>query len=170
MQKNCSRSRTGFFLQVLLLLFSSCSTVSEKQPLILAELVPPEQTDEPVTEKAVQKEKPLPVVPLYVQGKVMEVEVVQGVQKFLYLKFNSDIVVGKIPEGDWNVSEERLINKPRSYTLRAGMTGEIYSDTRFTEKAGDFLLLEQYDDIYRAEIEGLNYIIDRSSLVQIQIR
>ncbi|MDC7220322.1 MAG: hypothetical protein PQJ59_10295 [Spirochaetales bacterium] len=157
-----------FLLVVFTVLTLSCTSAPAAEPLVMESLLPP--VEEAVVQAPVEKNKPLPVIPLYVRGKVMEVEVVQGVQKFLYVMFNDEIIPGPIPEGDWDVSDERLVNMPRSYSLQAGMSGVIYSDTRFSEKAGDFVILEQYDDIYKARIDGLNYIIDRSSLVQIQIR
>ncbi len=164
------------YLNSFLLLFVlggllSCRTAEPQEqpedPLVLEALFPPPAVQ--VVEEVIE-EAPLPVVPLYVQGRVMEVEVLQGVQSFLYLKFNDELVIGEIPETELQVSEEELLNLPESYQIDAGMKGEIYSDTQFTEKAGDFVILEKYGDIFKAEIETLNYIIDRSSLVRIQIR
>jgi hypothetical protein len=160
----------NFLIKILSFLFLfwafvSCSTAPE-DTLVLDSILPP--VAEVVVEKP--KDAPLPVIPLYVQGRVMEIEVVQGVQEYLYIMFNEEIIPGPLPEGEWNVSEEELIDMPASYTLSTGMKGEIYSDTQFTEKAGDFVLLEQYGSIYKAHIEGLNYIIDRTSLVQVPIR
>jgi hypothetical protein len=155
-------NKTILFLFIFPCFFSCKST--RQAELVLAPVFPPEIIE------TVVKETPLPIVPLYVQGRVMEVEVLQGVQKFLYIKFNSEIIVGDIPETDIDISEEKLINMPKNFTLVSGMKGEIFSDTKFAEKAGDFVLLEQYGEIYKARIDVLNYIIDRSSLVQIQIR
>ena len=171
MWKSCSNRRECLLACLTFLLLLSCASPPAGQQLVLDVLLPPEKEEVEVAAVVpVAKEKPLPVIPLYVRGRVMEVEVEQGVQKFLYVMFNDEIIPGPIPEGDWDVPESRLINMPRSYSLKAGMAGEIYSDTRFSEKAGDFVLMEQYDDIYKARIEGLNYIIDRTSMVRIQIR
>lgn len=162
MQNSFLRIKLSLFLCFAALL-GSCSTPPEK--LVLRAMYPP-----PPEAIVVVKEVPLPVVPLYVQGRVMEVEVVQGVQSFLYIKFNNEIIVGEIPEVDVDVTEEELINLPRNYSLSLDMKGDIFSDTQYSEKAGEFVLSEQYGDIYKAKIATLNYIIDRSSLVQIQIR
>ncbi len=161
----------------LVALFVSCASAPEPVlepepvvPLVLDQVEAPPAEPVVVVVEEVVEEKPLPVVPLYMQGRVMEVEVLQGVQSFLYLKFNGDLVIGPVPEVDQDVSEEELLNLPEIYGPEAGMTGNIYSDTNYTEKAGEFRIQEQYGDIYKAEITTLNYIIDRSALVQIQIR
>lgn len=156
---------------VLFVLFYSCKTAPSvpeiPDPLVLEAMYPPPPV-EVVVEEVV--EEALPVIPLYLQGRVMEVEVVQGVQSFLFLKFNEELVIGEIPELERDVTEEELLDLPESYGIDVSMKGEIYSDTQFEEKAGDFVVIEQYGEIFKARIETLNYIIDRSSLVQVQIR
>ncbi len=172
--------RNQFFRSSLLFaaaaLLASCASAPEAvepepvERLVLDQVEAPPVVAVAVVVEEVVEEKPLPVVPLYMQGRVMEVEVVQGVQSFLYLRFNGDLVIGPIPEVDVDVTEEELLNLPEMYGPESGMTGNIYSDTNYSEKAGEFRIQEQYGDIYKAEITTLNYIIDRSALVQIQIR
>jgi hypothetical protein len=170
MQNNYFSKKSKVIIPLLLFMFFlfSCKTVESglgSDLLVLEALFPPP----PVAVEEVV-EKPLPVVPLYVQGRVMEIEVVQGVQSFLYVKFNDEILVGKIPEVDKDITEKDLINLPDSFQLEENMRGEIFSDTQFIEKAGDILLMEKYSDIFKVKIESLNYIIDRSSVVRVQIR
>jgi len=185
MQKNSLNKRKIYLLQFMVLstLFGyaliGCKTiepeaviiaVEEKEPeiLVLEEIMPP--PPEPEVIVVALEEKPLPVVSLYAQGKIMEIEVVQGEQSFLYIKVNSDLVTGEIPKVEQNVTEEELINMPLSFTINPGMKGDIFTDPGFSEKAGEFEVVEQYSDIYKAKINHLNFVIDRTSVIQIRVR
>lgn len=104
----------------------------------LTEIAPPEKVA--VEVKEVKKD------PVYLGGRVVEIEVVKGVQRFLFLKFSDE-----------------------SKDVKPNTKGEIFLDEKFERKVGEFTVLQKYPSYYYAEITDLITAIDRNSFVRVQI-
>ncbi|WP_020614515.1 hypothetical protein [Sediminispirochaeta bajacaliforniensis] len=139
-----------FPLILLPLFFVSCGSapvavVPEEEPFVLPELFPPEK-EVVVVEEVVEEEEEVEVEPVYVVGRIAEIEVVQGVQKYLYIK---------LPE--------------EAQGIKPGLVGEVFSDSSFETSVGNFKIVQEFPGYYYAEILDLIYTIDRNATVRIEV-
>ena len=124
----------------LAILAVSCVTpVEEDDSLVLTELAP--QKKEVVETKTVNND------PVYITGRIAEIEEVGGAQKFVYVKFSDT-----------------------DPSIRNGSKGEIFADQTLASKVGNISIIEKYPGYYYAEILDLIYTIDRNAVVRIQIK
>lgn len=131
-----------YLLTILtVLLFASCLTNKEEPLVVPYEIAEVKPLPEKV-EKVVVKEKEYD----YIVSSVAEVEVVDGVQKYFFIK------LGYAKEG-----------------IKNNMEGKIFNDVKQEELIGKFKLIEVYKNFSKALITELNFKISNDATVLFEI-
>lgn len=120
-------------------IFSCVSTTEVEDTLALKELLP--------EQKEAEEEKVVSTEPVFITGRIAEIEEVGGAQKYLYVKFSDT-----------------------DPSIKNGAKGEIFGDQTFTGKVGNMIIIEKFPGYYYAEILDLIKTIDRNAVVRIQIK
>jgi hypothetical protein len=122
------KNRVYLLLTFCLLFVLSCSSNEVKLVEITSEKIPD-----------VKKVPP-------VEAMIVEVEIVKGEQKYIYIKIGSD--------NEW---------------FKEGLFGYIYNDVGMKDKIGKFKVIEVYNKRAKGEIIELGYTIEAGARVFIEV-
>lgn len=126
-----------FFMAVLLFTTNNC--LSKK--LVLTEV----KTQGIVDEQGSAGEQPVDEGPQPVNGRIKEIEVINGEQKYIYVELGYND------------------------KIKSGLKGYIFNDVAMKEKVGKFVFVEVYPNISKGEIIELYYKIMPNAIVYVEL-
>ena len=134
-------------LLFFIFLTSCASGPPPEDPFELLQIFPPEKVIVEEEEEVEEVEEVEEIEPVYTMGSIAEIEIVQGVQKYIYLKMPDEA----------------------SGLISPNQEGELFSDDSLVTKIGSIRIQQEFPGYYYAEILDLIYPINRNSVVRIQI-
>ena len=88
---------------------------------------------------------PAPTIPnLQIKGRVMEITLESGVQKYFFVKW---------------------LDLPKFVKIRNGQEGDIFADPSMAQKIGKYRVVEVFPDLCRAIVTELSFKMGNSAMV-----